>query len=138
MRLVQCQLISQELYLECVVTRAMAKKAEMESQNDVTGVWRHTLAFVRACVCRSLRACCLGGLARGPFSPTARLPARAPLFSGISSGSTASPTPESSTTVFQVHRGGRNPPSLLSSRRLGYVFNPSRSVCLSPVSPTLP
>ena len=95
---------------------------------------------------RSLRACCLGGLACSPFSPTARLPARGSLFSGLSSvepvslagRSTASPTPEYSTTVFQVHRGGSNPLSLFSVRRRGCVFAPSRSVCLSPISPTLP
>ena len=51
--------------------------------------------------------------------------------------STASPTPEYSTTVFQVHRGGSNLLSSFSSRRRRYALNPSRSVssvCMSPLS----
>ena len=46
--------------------------------------------------------------------------------------STASPTHEYSTMVFQVHRGGSNPMSSLSSRRRGYTVNQSRLslVCL--------
>ncbi len=74
---------------------------------------------------RSLRAFvgCLGGfwLARCPVSDcTSRSAARYVLDFPQSSPSfptghsTASPTPEYSTTVFQVHRGGSNPMSLSS------------------------
>ncbi len=40
--------------------------------------------------------------------------------------STASPTSESSTTAVQVHRGGSNPLSFLSSRRQGSTLTQSR------------
>ena len=40
--------------------------------------------------------------------------------------STASPTSESSTTAVQVHRGGSNPLSSLSSRRRGSNLTQSR------------
>ncbi len=91
---------------------------------------------------------CLGGFGSSPrSSPAARswpavryfldFPQSSPSLSAARS--TASPTPEYSTTAFQVHRGGSNPLSPLfpSSRRRGSVFDQSRS-CMSVCLPDRP
>ncbi len=58
--------------------------------------------------------------------------------SSLSAGrSTASPTTESSTTAVQVHCGGSNPLSFLSSRRRESTLTLSRSVCRLSNRPSL-
>ncbi len=113
-------------------------------------MWRPCCALVGASGCvvrfrRSLRASqsCLGGFSGWLVapSPTERprsavryildFPQSSPSLS--TERFTASPTPESSTTVFQVHRGGSNPLSSLSLVPTSGVYLQSVPglVCLS-------
>ncbi len=103
----------------------------------------HPCAGVSGCVRRSLGAWLSRGIVFSwliaPSSHTARsrsavhyildLPQSSPSLS--MERSTASPTPEYSTTVFQVHHGGSNLLSSFPSRRRGYTLNPSRRSRLS-------
>ncbi len=107
-------------------------------------------AGVTGYVRRSLRAWLSRGFVFGwliaPSSPTTcsrsavryilDLPQSSP--SPSTERSKASPTPEHSTRVFQVDRGGSNLLSPFPSRRRGYTLNPSRRsrlpVCLLSLS----
>ncbi len=115
---------------------------------SVVVVLRWCVRVRRACSRQSLVAslCCLGGFPVQLVFPSSAACSRPAVryildfpqssLSLPEARSTASPTSEYSTTVFQVHRGGSNPLSPLfpSSRRRGSVFDQSwsiSSVCLT-------